>query len=635
MRMQRFCLPLHLRAGHAAVAAGCTPLLLGLALCALTPAAAQTAVQTPSTAPAPPTLPAPPAVRQRSVTGPDGAAAPPDPEPASGLTEQRAARGRSFMVAAANSLAVDAGYDMLERGGSAVDAAIAVQMVLNLVEPQSSGIGGGAFLLHFAAADQSVRAYDGRETAPAGARPDDFLAADGRPAGFFDAVIGGRSVGVPGVLRVLQLAHRRHGRLPWAVLFEPAIRLAEGGFPISRRLHSLLAQVRIRAPDSPARRHFYGEDGYPKPVGSVLRNPDLAATLRVIAASGAEAFYRGDAARDIAMATRATINPGRLSEQDLAGYRAREREPLCGAYRLWRICGMPPPSSGGTTVLEILGMLERHPLARMPRTIQAVHLIAEAGRLAYADRDRYLADPDFFEVPVQGLLDRRYLAERAALISPARSLGRAVPGEPARARAAQLADDAAPELAATSHLSIVDALGNAVSMSTSIEFAFGSQIMVRGFLLNNQMTDFSFLPERDGRPVANRIEPGKRPRSAMSPTMVFDRHGRLLMVLGSAGGSAIINHVVKTLIASLDWGMDLQDAVSLSNFGSRNGPTELEHGAQARVWSEGLRALGHDVRLMDMSSGVHAVGRAPGNAAGWIGVADPRREGAARGDVFR
>ncbi|MSQ72022.1 MAG: gamma-glutamyltransferase [Betaproteobacteria bacterium] len=576
-----------------------------------------------------------PQVRERVLPAPEGgsAATRPEPEPASGLTEQRAARGRSFMAVAANSHAVDAGYAMLERGGSAVDAAIAVQMVLNLVEPQSSGIGGGAFLLHFDAADRNLTAYDGRETAPSAVRPDNFLGADGRPAGFFDAVIGGRSVGVPGVLRALQLAHQRHGRLPWAALFEPAIRLAEGGFPISRRLHSLLTQVRFRAADSVARRHFYGEDGNPKPAGFILRNPELAASLRAIAAGGADVFYSGGLARDIADATRAAVNPGRMSEQDIAGYQARQREPVCGDYRVWRICGMPPPSSGGTTVLAILGILERHALARMARTTEAVHLIAEAGRLAYADRDRYLADPDFFDVPVRGLLDQRYLAARAALISPGRSLGRAAPGEPKRASAALLGDDAAPELPATSHLSIVDARGNAVSMSTSIEFAFGSQIMVRGFLLNNQMTDFSFLQERDGRPVANRIEPGKRPRSAMSPTMVFDRQGRLVMVLGSAGGSAIINHVAKTLIASLDWDMDLQDAVSLSNFGSRNGPTELERGAAAQGWSEGLRALGHDVRLMDMSSGVHAIRRAPGNAGGgWIGAADPRREGAARGD---
>ena len=554
----------------------------------------------------------------------------PAPEPGSGYVQKYAVNAKRFMLAAAHPLAVEAGYAILRQGGAAIDAAIAAQMVLNLVEPQSSGIGGGAFILHYSASDSALVAYDGRETAPATARADRFLDADGAPQQHLDAIVGGKSVGTPGVLRALELAHRKHGRLPWKTLFEPAIRIAIEGFPLSPRLHSLLAWVRLPGRDAEMRRMYYRDDDTPKPVGTVLRNPALADTLRTIAAQGADALYSGDIARDIASKVRTAPNPGDLSESDLKQYRAKQREALCAPYRQWKVCGMPPPSSGGVAVLQVLGLLQQLAPDGLPSDpVRATHFIAEAERLAYADRERYLADSDFIAVPLAGLTAPEYLAARAALVKADRSLGRAAPGSPPGAPLAQGADDASPELASTSHLSIVDAEGNAIAMTSSIEFAFGSQQMVRGFLLNNQLTDLSFLAQQEGKSVANRVEPGKRPRSAMAPTMVFDRDGKLVLTLGSAGGSAIINHVVKTLVAVLDWNLDIQQAIASPNFGSRNGPTELEQDTAAADWSASLKALGHEVRLIDMASGLHGIQRTRG---GWSGGADPRREGMARGD---
>ena len=552
------------------------------------------------------------------------------PEPASGYSSHQSVSTSRFVLSAAHPLAVEAGYAILRRGGSAIDAAVAVQMVLNLVEPQSSGIGGGAFILHYSAAEAKLAAYDGRETAPAAARADRFIGADGQPQKFLDAIVGGKSVGTPGVLRALELAHAKYGKLPWAELFQPAIRLASEGFPLSPRLHDLLAWVRLPARDQAMRRMYYRDDDTPKPIGTRLKNPALADTLRRIAAQGANAFYEGEIARDIAGKVKSAPNPGDLSENDLAQYRAKQREPVCGPYRQWKVCGMPPPSSGGVAVLQVLGILQQLAPVSLPSdSIRAAHLIAEAERLAYADRERYLADADFVPVPLAGLMAPEYLAARAALVRRDRSLNHALAGTPPGAPLASLADDAPPELPSTSHLSIVDAEGNAVAMTTSIEFAFGSQQMVRGFLLNNQLTDFSFVAQQEGKPVANRIEPGKRPRSTMAPTMVFDRDGKLVLMLGSAGGSAIINHVVKTLVAALDRNMDIQQAIDLPNFGSRNGPTELERGTAAASWAEPLRALGHDVRLIDMTSGVHGIQR---TRTGWSGGADPRREGMAKGE---
>ncbi len=543
-----------------------------------------------------------------------------------------AAQAAEFMVAAANPHAARAGVEILRAGGSALDAAIAVQMVLNLVEPQSSGIGGGAFLLHWDAKAKKVSAYDGREAAPAAARPDRFLRADGTPMGLGEAISSGRSIGVPGVLRLLELAHAKHGRLPWARLFQPAIRLAETGFAVSPRLHRLIAADPLLPRLPTARAYFYLPDGSPLPVGHRLKNPELAAALRRIAAEGADAFYRGDMARDVVAAVAAHPRPGDMTEADLAAYRALEREPVCGNYRAHRICGMPPPSSGGIAVLAILGMLEDLPMAApRPGSSGAVHLFAEAGRLAYADRDHYVGDPAFVPVPVAGLVDPAYLRARAALIRPERSMERAAPGVPAGARVSMGAD-ATMEADGTSHLSVVDAQGNAVAMTTTVESAFGSRVLVHGFLLNNQLTDFSFAPGEGGLPAANRVEPGKRPRSAMSPTLVFAPGGELRMALGSAGGSAIINYVAKALLGVLEGKLSLQQAIAAPNMGSRNRETEIERGSALEGTAAALRARGHPVDITDMVSGTHGIVRTPrGPSFTLAGGADPRREGVAIG----
>jgi gamma-glutamyltranspeptidase/glutathione hydrolase len=551
------------------------------------------------------------------------------PEAASGRTQRQAVHARHYIIATANPHASAAGLQMLRAGGGALDAAIAAQMVLNLVEPQSSGIGGGAFLLHWDGAAGRVAAFDGRETAPAAARPDRFLRPDGTPMELREAIASGRAVGVPGLLRMLHLAHERHGRLPWARLFEPAIRLAEEGFAVSPRLHALIRSDPALARNAAARAHFYSGEGTPLRVGHRLRNPELAALLRRVALEGPEAFYRGEVARDIVAAVAADALPGDLSEADLAGYQALEREPVCGSYRAHRICGMPPPSSGGIGVLALLGALERFPLARMRAgSAQTIHLFAEAGRLAYADRDHYVGDPAFVPVPTAGLVNRAYLRQRAALVRPQRSMGRAAHGTPPGAPHA-LGADTTLEATGTSHLSVIDAQGNAVALTSSIESAFGSRIMVRGFLLNNQLTDFAFSPEHDGRALANRVEPGKRPRSSMAPTLVFAPGGRLYAALGSAGGSQIINYVAKALVVMLDWNYGIQDAIAAPNMGSRNGPTELERTSSAEAFADALRALGHPVFVHEMTSGTQGVARRP---QGLAGGADPRREGLALGE---
>ena len=513
---------------------------------------------------------------------------------------REASVAHEFMVAAAHPLATQAGYDILTRGGSAVDAAIAVQMVLGLVEPESSGIGGGAFLLHWSEKERRLRSYDGRETAPAAARRDRFM-RNGKSMGFIEAVVGGRSVGVPGVIRMLELAHGRHGRLPWRELFQPAIDLAEHGFPLSPRLYAVLQAERYLREDTDARAVYYG-----KGVGDLIVNPQYAATLRAVAEKGASAFYEGEIAADIASAVRANRKPGDLTAADIGAYQAREREPVCGVYRVWRICSMGPPSSGGVGVLEILGILERVPFAGAT-VVPAVHYFSEAGRLAYADRARYLGDPAFNPIPVARLLDPAYLDKRASLIGE-RSMHRAMPGD---------------FESGTSHFSIVEANGDAVAMTTTIESGFGSRIMVRGFLLNNELTDFDFTP---GGP--NEVGPGKRPRSSMAPTMVFDRQGNLQLLIGSPGGSQIINYVAKVLVGVLDWREDIQEAIGLPNFGSRNGPTQIERGSRYESLVEPLKARGHDIRLSEMESGLHGIERVPG---GWRGGADSRREGVALG----
>jgi gamma-glutamyltranspeptidase/glutathione hydrolase len=559
------------------------------------------------------------------------------PELASGWTPKKAISTRHDMVAAANPLAVAAGHDILSQGGTAVDAAVAVQMVLNLVEPQSSGIGGGAFMLFHNGRNGLLTAYDGRETAPAAAKPDRFLGSDGKPLDFYDAVVGGKSVGVPGTLRMLELAHRQYGKLPWAKLFDAAIGLAARGFAVSPRLHAAIAGEKYLTQDR-THAYFFNADGTPLAVGQTLKNPALAETLKRIAEEGADAFYKGDIARDIVETVRShPTNSGDITEADLAGYKAKVREPVCGSYRMYKVCGMPPPSSGGITVLEILGILEPFDLKALGvESLISVHLFGEAGNLAYADRNVYLADPDFVPPPA-GLTDRTYLHERSALIRFDTSLGRAKAGtppvRPAEGRKlaqATLGVGEALEFASTSHISIVDKYGNALAMTTTIEDSFGSRLMTRGgFLLNNELTDFSFQPVDDGRPVANRVEAGKRPRSSMAPTIVYDAKGKVYMVAGSPGGSAIINYVAKTLIGVLDWNLDPQAAIDLPNVGSRNGPLELEKNTSAVALESKLKALGHETEVMEHTSGTQAIVR---TRDGWIGGADPRREGTVAGD---
>jgi gamma-glutamyltranspeptidase / glutathione hydrolase len=538
---------------------------------------------------------------------------------------------RHDMVAAADPLAAEAGLAILQAGGNAMDAALATAFVLNLVEPQSSGLGGGGFLVFYSAKEHRVVTFDGRETAPAAAKPDRFLKPDGTPLAFFDAVVGGRSVGVPGYLRMLELAHRKYGKLDWAALFAPAIKLATDGFPVSERLHMLLAQDPYLPKSPTAKGYFYDDAGHPLAAAAIVKNPALAATFKTIAAHGARAFYDGDIARDIAEAVEHASPPGDLTPSDLARYRAKERKPVCGDYRGDRICGMGPPNSGDITILEILGMLQRFPSRALDLpSPRAVHLFAEASKLAFADRERYLADTDFVPAPVAGLLDPRYLAARAKLIDPDRAAPVPVaPGKPAWPRRHARGDDASLELPSTSHLAIIDRDGNAVSMTNSIENQFGSRIMVDGFLLNNELTDFSFLPERDGRPVANRVAPGKRPRSAMSPTIAFDRRGRLMLAIGSSGGPTIIDDVAKCLIAVIDGKQDLQAALDLPDIGNRNGVTEIEAGPGAEALAKALVAMGHKVQIAPHPSGLHA---AAVTAKGLEGAADPRRDGAVKGD---
>jgi len=554
---------------------------------------------------------------------------PAEPEGASGWTPKKLATAKRYMVAAAHPLAVEAGLKMLDKGGSAVDAMIAAQLVLNLVEPSSSGLGGGAYLLHYDAKSKALRAYDGRETAPAGATAALFARADGTPMEFLDARVGGRSVGVPGTPRLLEVAHARHGKLAWSTLFQPAIALAEKGFPVSPRFHQLADNDPGLAEEAATRAHFFDAGGHAKAVGTIIRNPEFAATLRAIAARGADAFYTGDIARDMVAAVRGHRNAGTLSLEDLSTYRVRDVDALCGIYREWRLCGMPPSSSGGIAVLQILGMLSSHDMAKVrPGSAEAVHLLSEAARLAFADRGRYLGDDRYVDVPVKGLLDAGYVASRAQLLHPGKSMTKAEAGSPPGAKVA-FADDPVDEAAGTTQVAIVDADGSAVSLTASIEAAYGSRVMVRGFLLNNELTDFNFLPFEDGAPVANAVAPGKRPRSSMAPFLVFDRaSGAFEMTVGSPGGSQIIGYVAKVLVATLDWKMDLQAAIDLPNFGSRNGPTEIEKGTELESVRGALKAMGHDVLAMDMTSGVQGIRR---TARGWEGGADPRREGVARG----
>ncbi|MEK9967796.1 MAG: gamma-glutamyltransferase, partial [Ferrovibrio sp.] len=520
------------------------------------------------------------------------------------------------MAAAANPLAAEAGAAIMAQGGSAVDAAIATALVLNLVEPQSAGIGGGGFMLVWDNAKRRLRAFDGRETAPAGVDRRLFFDPAGRRKTFMEAVVGGASVGVPGMLRMFELAHAEYGRLPWAALFQPVIQLAETGFAVSPRLHALLEGDRYLRQIPQARELFYTESGAARPVGSLLINRPFATVLRRIAVEGAVAFYEGQVAADIVAAVRNAANPGGMVLADLAGYRAKERDPVCAPYRVYRVCTMPPPSSA-VNMLQALGILSHFDLARHgPLSAEAVHLIAQAERLGYADRDFYVGDPDRVRMPLEGMMDPGYLAGRARLLDPERGSSQpATPGEPPTKHGSLplYGRDAAIELPSTTHVSVVDSARNAVSMTVTIENVFGSKQMVHGFLLNNQLTDFSTDAEdRDGRPVANRIEPDKRPRSSMAPTVVFNTDGSLRLVVGSPGGSRILGYVAQAIVGVLDWNLDIQQAISLPHYLDRNTGLELEEGTAAAGLADVMRGRGHKVGVLELNSGLHGIEVRPG-----------------------
>lgn len=549
-----------------------------------------------------------------------------EPEAATGVIAQQLTVFPNAMVAAANPLASDAGQRILQAGGSAIDAAIATQLVLGLVEPQSSGIGGGAFILHWQADSQDLTTFDGRETAPASAGPELFF-NNGKVLSWREAYVGGKSVGVPGVLRALADAHQQYGKLPWESLFSDAIQLAEQGFMVTDRTAKQLAMGWNQGLKQlqPASEYFYPQ-GQPLAAGHLLKNPAYAAILRKIAKDGVTAFYEGENAQALVNTVQqAAINPGQLSLADLAAYRAIERDAICIPYRIYQICSMAPPSSGGVAVLQMMGILAHFQLADMsPNSAETVHLISQAGRLAFADRDRYIADPAFAAVPVAGLLAQDYLKARAALITAKDQVATA--GIPEGAL--ETANAPAIEFPNTSHLSIVDAAGNAVSMTTSIENVFGSGLMVNGYLLNNQLTDFSLAPKTGEKFVVNRVEGGKRPRSSMAPVMVFDADNNLKLVIGSPGGSRIINYVALSLVAVLDWQLDVQQALNLPRHTHRNDYLALEKGTDLEELQGVLAAMGYDVRIQDLNSGLHAIALEEDSLQG---AADPRREGKVSG----
>ncbi|MDH5773103.1 MAG: gamma-glutamyltransferase, partial [Rhodospirillaceae bacterium] len=539
--------------------------------------------------------------------------------------------GQKYMISTANPLAANAGLEILREGGSAVDAAIAAQMVLGLVEPQSSGIGGGGFMLSFNAKNGEIATWDGRETAPDGATADMFLDADKKPMAFKDARLGGLSVGVPGLLAMAEQAHLEQGKLPWARLFQRAIKLAEDGFIVSPRLAEMVAGADDLNTFKSTRDYFFHEDGTPIKAGEKITNKQLASTYRTIAEQGAKAFYLGSIGYDIGVAVHeAEINPGTLNGTDMVAYRAQKREPVCGPYRTYLICGMGPPSSGGIATLQILGMLQEFDLSKTkPGSLEAVHLVAEASKLAFADRATYIGDPRFVPWP-EGLIASDYLKARAKEINPTKASTNAVPGMPGMTSNNHFSPSGESHGVSTTHLSVIDGDGNAVALTSSIESAFGSRLMVRGFLLNNQLTDFSFSPEISGAPVANQAGPRRRPRSSMAPTLIFDNNGNIRAAIGSPGGSSIIGYVTQATIALLDWKLSPNDALAMPHFLNRGDAVELEIDRGAEVLKKSLEAIGHQVKIKETNSGLHFVGVDP--KGGLVGAADPRREGIAIGD---
>lgn len=556
------------------------------------------------------------------------------PEIATEVADKALVRAERQMVAAANPLAADAGLAILRDGGNAIDAMVTTQLVLGLVEPQSSGIGGGAFLVYFDAEAGRLTTFDGRETAPAAATPKLFLDAAGEPLAFYDAVVGGRSVGTPGTVRLLFDTHERYGKLPWASVVQPAIDLAREGFPVSPRLHELIAEDAERLSRYPGTKgYFFDADGAALPVGTILTNAAYVDTLAAIAKKGADGFYEGPVAQGIVDTVRNTEgNPGVLELTDLANYAIVEREPVCVVYRSADVCGMGPPSSGALTIGQILGVLAPHDMAALgPDNTEAWRLIGDASRLAFADRGRYMADSDFVPMPQRGLLDPDYLAGRAALLSGDGALAddAVAPGMPPWDHAMLLGDDMAIELPSTSHFAIVDPDGNVVSMTTTIENGFGSRLMTGGFLLNNELTDFSFAThDAEGHVIANAVAPGKRPRSSMAPTIVM-RDGAPVIAIGSPGGSRIIGYVAQALIAMLDWEMNVQQAIAMPHLVNRFGTFDIEAGTSATALAAPLRDLGFEVNETDLDSGLHGIVI---TADGLEGGADPRREGVAVGD---
>jgi gamma-glutamyltranspeptidase/glutathione hydrolase len=551
-----------------------------------------------------------------------------EPEAATGYIEKKAFEADDYMVVAANPYASWAGKNVLEKGGSAIDAAVAVQAMLSLVEPQSSGIGGGAFILYWDNKNKVLHTFDGRETAPTSVNSHWFMKGN-KPMRWIDAVVGGKSVGVPGAVKALEMAQSEFGKLPWNTLFEDTIKTAEDGFKVSPRLAKLVAlDYHPGLKTFPSSSVYFFPAGNPLKEGVTKKNRKLAKTLRGIAEKGSDYLLKGEVAQKIVDAVNsAEINPGQMTLEDLASYEPIKREPVCGLYHEKRICGMAPPSSGGVNVYQILKMLEDFELSQYaPDSVEFANLYTQASAMSYADREKFIADSDFTNLPFAAMINTAYLERRAEGISVDKKWRRARAGNPYAD--ANVALGTSMELPNTSHVSIVDKDGNAVSMTTSIEFMFGSGIMVEGFLLNNQLTDFSFSPTKDRFPVPNRVEPGKRPRSAMSPTMVFDKDGNLELVVGSPGGSRIVSYVAQTIIGVVDFGLDIQQAINLPKITNRNDYTALEKGTPIANLAPALSELGHNVKVVDLNSGLHGI---QFKSRKLIGGADPRREGIAVG----
>ncbi|EDL53101.1 gamma-glutamyltranspeptidase [Vibrio mediterranei AK1] len=553
------------------------------------------------------------------------------PEMATGTSDKQLVKAKDWMVTAANPEATQAGAEVLARGGNAVDAMVAVQLMLGLVEPQSSGIGGGSFLVYWDSKKQRLTTYDGRETAPSAANGDLFLDKNGKPLKFYDAVVGGRSVGTPGTVKLLWDVHQKYGALDWDEVVLPIAQKAEQGFTISERLSMLIenyVDFLTRHPTTAA--YFLNKDGTPKTQGTLLKNPDYAQTLRTIAEKGSDGFYKGSVATAIVNAVQkeAASNPGKLSLADLANYQVKNRQAVCAPYKQYDVCGMGPPSSGALTLGQILMLTEPFKLNELgSNNPTSWQILADASRLAFADRGLYMADSDFFDVPVKGLLDQKYIAERSALITPNEALQKVSAGSPPAVKTVQLAQDQAIELPSTTHFNIVDSQGNVISMTSSIENVFGSRVMAAGFLLNNELTDFSFVANKDGKPVANRVEANKRPRSSMAPTIVM-HDDKPYLAIGSPGGSRIIGYVAQSIIAHVDWGMDIQQAIDQPRMINRFGAMDVEINTPLADYAQQFEAMGYSVNKRDLNSGLHAIRI---TETGLEGAADPRREGVALG----